>query len=350
MIAGLKPYPAMKDSGVPSLGDVPTHWCVTRVGRIGRLLKGVGGTKEDATETGVPCVRYGDLYTTHKYFVREARSRIAVARTPDYTEIRFGDALFAASGETIEDIGKSAVNLIDGPAFCGGDVIVLRPTIPFHAPFLGYAADSRPSVVQKATMARGTTIKHVYPDQLKWLFLCLPPVPEQAAIVRFLDHADRQIRRYIIAKQKLIKLLEEQKQAIIHRAVTRGLAQGVHLKPSGVEWLGDVPVHWDVCRVKHVARLESGHTPSRSNPLHWLGDNEIPGYLSMTPGRWTRATTSPTPSTGSTPLGCRTPRRGCCPVAWSCLPVMRPSERQRLPRGRWQSLSTSLLGSVDRKS
>ena len=76
-------------------------------------------------------------------------------------------------------------------------------------------------------------------------------VTEQAAIVRFLDHADRRIRRYILAKQKLIKLLEEQKQAIIHRAVTRGLDSSVRLKPSDVEWLGDVPEHWEVTlRVK----------------------------------------------------------------------------------------------------
>ena len=75
--------------------------------------------------------------------------------------------------------------------------------------------------------------------------------PEQTAIVRFLDHADRRIRRYIRAKQKLIKLLEEQKQAIIHRAVTRGLDPNVRLKPSGVEWLGDVPEHWEVDALRH---------------------------------------------------------------------------------------------------
>jgi type I restriction enzyme S subunit len=77
-----------------------------------------------------------------------------------------------------------------------------------------------------------------------------PPGPEQAAIVRFLDHADRRIRRYIHAKQKLIKLLEKQKQAIIHRVVTRGLDASARLKPSGVEWLGDVPDHWEVSCVK----------------------------------------------------------------------------------------------------
>ena len=80
----------------------------------------------------------------------------------------------------------------------------------------------------------------------------VPPLSEQATIVRFLDHADRRIRRYIRTKQKLIKLLEEQKQAIIHRAVTRGLDPNVRLKPSGVEWLGDVPEHWEVRRVKRV--------------------------------------------------------------------------------------------------
>jgi type I restriction enzyme S subunit len=83
-------------------------------------------------------------------------------------------------------------------------------------------------------------------EHFKLIYSCVPPPNEQAAIVRFLDHVDRRIRRYIRAKQKLIKLLEEQKQAIIHRAVTRGLDPNVRLKPSGVEWLGDVPEHCEV--------------------------------------------------------------------------------------------------------
>jgi type I restriction enzyme S subunit len=82
----------------------------------------------------------------------------------------------------------------------------------------------------------------------------IPPLLEQAAIARFLDHADRGIRRYIRAKQKQIKLLEELKAAIIHRAVTRGLDPNVRLKPSGVEWLGDVPEHWEVRPAKWFFR------------------------------------------------------------------------------------------------
>ena len=79
----------------------------------------------------------------------------------------------------------------------------------------------------------------------------VPPLSEQAAIVRYLDHVDRRISRYIRAKQRLIELLEEERQVIIHRAVTRGLDPNVPLKPSGVEWLGDVPEHWERTRIKN---------------------------------------------------------------------------------------------------
>ena len=89
-----------------------------------------------------------------------------------------------------------------------------------------------------------------------------PPAAEQVAIVRFLDHAERRIRRYIRAKQKLIALLEEQKQALIHRAVTRGLDPNVRLKSSGVEWLGDVPEHWEQLLLgRCLRRIDQGWSP-----------------------------------------------------------------------------------------
>ena len=262
MITDLKPYPARKDSGVPWLGAVPEHWEVRRLGQIGRLSKGNGGNKEDEVSLGVPCVRYGDLYMTHTYFILKSRSFVSMAKAEDYTPITFGDVLFAASGETIDEIGKSAVNLMQSEACCGGDVILFRPERQVEARYMGYATDCRPAAAQKATMGRGITVKHIYGDQLKYLTLALPPLPEQDAIVCFLDHAERRIRRYIRAKQKLITLLEEQKQALIHRAVARGLDPNVRLKPSGVEWLGDVPEHWEVVALRYVAtKLGSGVTP-----------------------------------------------------------------------------------------
>ena len=257
MIAGLKPYPAMKDSGVDTLGAVPAHWKVTKLGHIGRLFKGNGGTKEDEVPTGIPCIRYGDLYTRHNYFILDSRACISEERARDYTPIEFGDILFAASGETIDEIGKSAVNLIQGRAYCGGDVIVFRPKRGLDCGYMGYATDFRPAVVQKAQMGRGFTIVHIYGDQLKKLAVLLPPIQEQTDIVRFLDHMDRRIQHYIDAKQKLIALLEEQKQAIIHNTVTgkvdvRTGQQYRTYRDAGVDDVEAIPNHWRIVPLKRV--------------------------------------------------------------------------------------------------
>ena len=101
-------------------------------------------------------------------------------------------------------------------------------------------------------------VPSVNEGQLEVLPVLVPPLPEQAAIVRYLDHADRRIRRYVDAKRKLIALLEEEKQAIVNHAVTRGLDPNVPLKPSGVDWLGDVPEHWAVRRLKTMCQMKSG--------------------------------------------------------------------------------------------
>src|SRR5439155_1168822 len=107
----------------------------------------------------------------------------------------------------------------------------------------------------------------LYTDDLYRLEALLPPLPEQAAIVRFIDYADRQIRRYVRAKEKMVKLLEEQEQAIIHRAVTRGLDPNVRLKLSGVEWLGRVPEHWEVRRAKYLLREVDRRSADGAEPL-----------------------------------------------------------------------------------
>ena len=98
----------------------------------------------------------------------------------------------------------------------------------------------------------------LYWDQFKQMKSLAPPPDEQAAIVRFLDHANRKIDGFIRAKRKLIGLLNEQKQVIIHHAVTRGLNPDVPLKPSGIPWLGDIPAHWEAKRLKSIAKIRYG--------------------------------------------------------------------------------------------
>ena len=201
MIAGFKHYPAMKDSGVEWLGDVPAHWDVRRLGQIGTLLKGRGGSKEDEVDEGTPCVRYGDLYTTHTWTITETRSSLAPTKAGDYTPIRFGDVLFAASGETADEIGKSAVNLMRSRACCGGDIILFRARLQLDPRFMGYATDCRAAAAQKASMGRGFTVVHIYPHQIKRVALAIPPLAEQTTIASFLDQVTSRIDRYIRANQ-----------------------------------------------------------------------------------------------------------------------------------------------------
>ncbi len=215
-----KPYSDYKYSGVEWLGKVPAHWDVRRLASFGTFSKGSGGSKEEEFTFGAPCIRYGDLYTTHQYFITKSRSFVSPRLCVNYTPIRFGDLLFAASGETIEEIGKSAVNLITADACCGGDVILFRPRRIMEARYLGYATDCRPATIHKATMSRGFTVVHIYTGQLKNLRLALPPLSEQAAIARFLDSMTEKLRKGISQAQKKIELLREYHTRLIADVVT----------------------------------------------------------------------------------------------------------------------------------
>ena len=217
---GLDPTVPLKPSGIPWLGDIPQHWEVRQLRHMGRLHKGVGGSKEDATPEGVPCIRYGELYFHYRNFIRQPRGFVSTDTAAAYTPIRFGDVLFAASGERVEEIGKSAVNLHGGTAVCGGDVVIFRPTVAVHAAFLGYALDSYGAAHQKATMCRGTTIKHIYPDELRGLWFCVPPLSEQEKIAATLDNELLGCNTAISRLEREIELLREYRTRLVADVVT----------------------------------------------------------------------------------------------------------------------------------
>lgn len=217
---GLDPSVPLKPSGIPWLGDIPMHWEARQLRHMGRLHKGVGGSKEDAMPQGVPCIRYGELYFHYRNFIRQPRGFVSTDTAAAYTTIRFGDVLFAASGERVEEIGKSAVNLYGGIAVCGGDVVIFRPTVAVHAAFLGYALDSYGAAHQKATMCRGTTIKHIYPDELRGLWFCVPPLSEQEKIAAALDRELLGCNTAISRLEREIELLREYRTRLVADVVT----------------------------------------------------------------------------------------------------------------------------------
>jgi type I restriction enzyme, S subunit len=279
MIADLKPYSAYKDSGVPWLKELPAHWEVHRQRNVIRML--VSNIDKHTVEGELPVrlCNYVDVYKNERItavipFMRASASVEEVERF----RLLAGDVIITKDSESWTDIGVPAlVEYSADDLVCGYHLAILRPReAMIKGRYLLRALQSQGVAAQYHVAANGVTRYGLSHDAIKNILLPLPPLPEQSTIVRYLDYIDRRIRRCISNKRRLIALLNEQKQAIIHRAVTRGLDPNARMKRSGVEWFRDVPEHWDIVRIKHVARMESGHTPSRSDPLHWLDDNDIP--------------------------------------------------------------------------
>ena len=248
MIASLKPYAAMRDSGLPWLGKVPVGWEIRRNGRL----------FAQRIETGFPDLPILEVSLRTGVRVRDfdaSASKQVLADRAKYKRAADGDIAYNMMRMWQGAVGVVPMDGLISPAY-----VVARPfprTVPGYFAYL-YRTDGYMGEVDNYSRGIVKDRNRLYWEQFKQIPTPYPPPAEQAAIVRFLDHADRRIRRYIRAKQKLIKLLEEQKQAIIHRAVTRGLDPNVRLKPSGVEWLGDVPEHWEVAHLRYLVRCLDG--------------------------------------------------------------------------------------------
>jgi type I restriction enzyme, S subunit len=252
MKGGLKPYPAMKDSGVPWLGKVPEHWEVLRLGGV---LRERGETNDDNSVTEVLSVmrERGVIPYAEKGNVGNKKSE-DITR---YKIVRPDDIVVNCMNVIIGSVGLSKYTGCLSPVY----YVLARRSETDDPAYLNAYFQTKSFQLSLVRIGNGILAHRmrIPMELLKCEPFPRPPANEQADIVRFLDHANRRIRRYIHAKQKLIKLLEEQKQAIIHCAVTRGLDANVRLKPSGVEWLGDVPEHWEVRKLKTlISRVTSG--------------------------------------------------------------------------------------------
>ena len=236
MTTPLKSYPEMKDSGVPWLGKMPSTWNIARNGGLFTQRNETGFAQlpilEVSLKTGVRVRNLEGGGRKQMMFDRDM-----------YKRARKGDLAYNMMRMWQGAIGMAPTDGLVSPAY-----VVARPLCGVDPRFFLYLfrTDAYMGEVEKFSHGIVKDRNRLYWEGFKQMFSPVPPPDEQVAIVRFLDYADRRIKRHILAKQKLIKLMEEQKQAIIHRAVTRGLDPDVCLKPSGIEWLGDVPEHWEV--------------------------------------------------------------------------------------------------------
>ncbi len=174
------------------IGEIPEDWDITTIGQLGKFGKGRGIKRNDVSEIGFPCIRYGEIYTLYDYFVTETVSKISESVAKQSQEIQKGDLLFTGSGETAEEIGKCVAYLGDEPAYAGGDVIILTPTAD-DALFLGYLFNSPIVVDQKAQFGQGDAVVHISIRNLENIKIPLPSLREQQAIARVLSDMDAEI-------------------------------------------------------------------------------------------------------------------------------------------------------------
>ncbi len=246
MIEGLKPYPEYRESGLPWLGRYPSHWVIKRGKSYMTCVdqRSKSGKEELLTVSSARGV------------IPRHTAKVTMFKAASYSGYKLcwpGDLVINSLWAWGGGLGVTQHHGIISTAY---SVYRPRPSVHMNPRFLHELVRSSSFNWELHVRSKGIWISRLQLTDTSFLDapIPLPPPDEQAGIVRFLDHANRKIDGFIRAKRKLIGLLNEQKQAIIHRAVTRGLNPNAPLKPSGIPWLGDIPMHWKVSRIKYLVK------------------------------------------------------------------------------------------------
>jgi type I restriction enzyme S subunit len=278
-------YPSYKDSGVEWLGKVPAHWAIDRIKRSTVACRnGIWGNEPQQDENDIPCIRVAD-FDRQKLRVElsEPTIRNVTQNEREGRIVNQGDLLLEKSGggET-QPVG--CVVLYDDPhaAVCSNFVARVQVAKEMSSSFWRYVHAATYAVRLNTRSIKQTSgIQNLDSSQYFDERAGFPPFAEQTRIAEFLDRETGKIDELVAEQRRLMELLKEKRQAVISHAVTRGLNPAVPLKPSGIEWLGDVPAHWSVMPLKRACRIESGHTPQKSNEAYWVPEDSCIPWISL---------------------------------------------------------------------
>jgi type I restriction enzyme, S subunit len=255
VVRRFNPYSEYTDSGVEWLGAIPPHWGWQRLRHACRKIT-------DGSHYSPPVVTDGWPYVTVRDLVEGAVDVDNAARISedDFCALersgcrpKIGDVLFSKDGS----VGKVA--LVERADFVVlSSLAILRPGPNIQGSFLAYFLSSVPGVSQIASRFAGAALRRITLDVIVDLIASLPPRDEQRAITDFLDRETGKIDALIAKKEQLIELLQEKRTALITRAVTKGLDPSTPLKDSGIEWLGQIPAHWEVKKWRYCCHVTEG--------------------------------------------------------------------------------------------
>ena len=279
-MAKYQKYAEYKDSGIDWLGSIPANWHLNKLRYLFDFNKGLTITKENLEDEGIPCVSYGEVHSKFGFEVDPLKHdlkcvNVSYLKTSDNALLNKGDFVFADTSEDLKGSGNFTHLVNNEQVFAGYHTIIAKPKDPTSSRFYAYLFDSKEFRSQIQLAVKGVKVFSITQAILRASDIWLPSKSEQIQIANFLDHETAKIDSLIEKQKKLIELLKEKRQAVISHAVTKGLNPDVAMKDSGVEWLGQVPEHWETTKIKYVAEL----TPKKSELLNT--DNRLCTFVPM---------------------------------------------------------------------
>lgn len=266
-------YEEYKDSGVEWFKKIPMGWSYTYVGIVSDVIDPQPDHRAPAISQngeGFPYIGIRDVNKDGTLNFETARpvEESAVLKQEKSFTIEPHNIIFCKVGT----LGIPRKIMPHGRCALSATLVLIKAKKIIDSQFLLYILDSKCITLQTNFLATGSTRAALGIQQIRKFKMPFPTMLEQEKIANFLDHETAQIDTLIDKQQTLIQLLKEKRQAVISHAVTKGLNPDAPMKDSGVEWLGEVPEHWEVGSVGYYATLETGATPSRANPKYWDGN------------------------------------------------------------------------------
>jgi type I restriction enzyme S subunit len=288
----MKRYSLYKDSGVEWIGEIPSHWECIRLGMLGTFSSSGIDKKSNEDEVSVRMVNYTDLIQSRKYKPVQISDKEYMRVTTPQSKLEEhrlvkGDMVFIPSSETSEDLGYSSlIDFDDNDIVYSYHILRYKTKKPVFHYFKKYLVNHHSILNQFSSEGKGTTRQIIGRSVFNNVRVVLPPIPEQKKIVEFLDDKTQQIDNLIQNKEKKIELIKEKRTSLINHVVTKGLNPNVKMKDSGVEWIGEIPSHWKVDKVKFLGKIGSGDTleskfiekDEGNYPVY--GGNGVMGYYS----------------------------------------------------------------------
>ena len=254
-------------------------WTLTPLSNLGVFSKGRGISKSETVAAGIPCVRYAEIYTDYDFYIRSFKSFISPASAESSKKLSQNDIIFAGSGETVEDIGKSVAFTLDCEAYVGGDSIVLSPRSDVDSTFLSYQLNDDIRRKQLRKLGQGSSVIHIYSSGLQEVVVNLPPLPEQKKIASILTSVDEVIEN----TQKQIDKLQDLKKATMNELLTKGIG---HTEFKDSE-LGRIPKSWEVRAISEVVSIPNGQVDPKLEPyasMPHIGSGNIISWTGQVKG------------------------------------------------------------------